>query len=122
MSDSIWYGELRASKGNTIVIRDSELPAASKGRIYLYNTVREAIIEYDESIVSPKLFPLDNEQIKQAESEFKAGWESARKQLLSKNGKSSPSSEPETPTKNNKSIEKDLLPSDEDVSDDDDDE
>jgi hypothetical protein len=121
MSDTIWYGELRASKGNTIVIRDSELPAASKGRIYLYNTTREIIIEYDESIVSSKLFPLDDNQKQQAEIEFKQGWEAARKQLLGKSGRSNAFTDTETPSKSKKTIENDLLPNDDDESDDDDD-
>ena len=83
----VWYGELRSKRGSTIVIRDDELPAAAQGRIYLYNTEREAMVLYDEAIVSDKLFELDAEQQKTFEKQFKSGWEEAKKQLCKVNGK-----------------------------------
>lgn len=119
MSDNfgtgVWYGELRATKGNTIVIRDDQLPEANKGRIYLYNTDRDAIIQYDEAIVCPKLFALDDEQKKAAEAKYNASWEAARKQLIRAHGK------PSAHAENKKSITDDLLPSDDDDGMDDDD-
>ena len=57
-----------AARGNIIVIKDVQLPKANNGRIYLYNTQRGAFVEYDESIVSPKLFELDPEQTKEAKN------------------------------------------------------
>jgi hypothetical protein len=104
----VWYGELRASKGNTIVIRDDQLPEANKGRVYLYNTDRDAIIQYDETIVCEKLFPLDEAAQKEAESKFKSSWEAARKQLVRSQARSSSQSE------SKKSMASDLLPSDDD--------
>ena len=83
----VLYGEIRSKRGNTIVIRDDKLPAAAQGRIYLYNTEREAMIQYDEAIVSDKLFELDAEQQKKVEKQFKSGWEAAKKQLCKVNGK-----------------------------------
>lgn len=85
---AVWYGELRTKRGNTVVIRDDELPPAASGRIYLYNTEREAMVEYDKTIVSDKLFELEAEQQEQAEKQYKSGWEAARKQLTKANGKS----------------------------------
>lgn len=87
---SVWYGELRTKRGNTIVIRDDELPLAAQGRIYLYNTERESLVQYDPIIVSDKLFELDAEQRKQAENQFKSGWEAAKQQLSKANGKPPP--------------------------------
>ncbi|MBT3504965.1 MAG: hypothetical protein HN475_04250 [Piscirickettsiaceae bacterium] len=84
---SDWYGELRSTRGNTIVIRDSKLSPPAQGRIYLYNTERQAIVQYDEKIVSDKLFELDSEQKKQAKKQFYAGWKAAKIQLLKGNGK-----------------------------------
>jgi hypothetical protein len=86
---STWY-ELRTKRGNTIVLRDTELPAANKGRIYLFNTDRGAIVEYDETIVSDKLFPISEQQQEQAESEFGKTWKEQRFQFLKAHGKRSP--------------------------------
>jgi hypothetical protein len=82
ISTTVWYGELRASKGNAIIIRDPQLPVADRGRVYLYNTERDAIIQYDEAIVAPKLFPLDAQQRKVAEARFKASWQKALAQFM----------------------------------------
>lgn len=83
----VWY-ELRSKRGNTIVIRDDKLLPTVEGRIYLYNTEREALVQYDEAIVSEKLFELDLEQYQKVEKQFKPGWEEAKIQLLKDNGKS----------------------------------
>lgn len=82
-----WYGEIRAARGNIIVIKDALLPKANNGRIYLYNTQRSAFVEYDESIVSPKLFELDAEKSKEAKMQFQADWEVAYKQFIRSHGK-----------------------------------
>lgn len=112
----VWYGELRATRGNTIVIRDDQLPEPNKGRIYLYNTERDAIIQYDDAIVCPKLFPLDAQQQKDAESKYSASWEAARKQLVRAHGK------PSAHAEGKKSVTDDLYPTDDDdVIDEDDD-
>lgn len=112
----VWYGELRATKGNTTVIRDDELPEANKGRIYLYNTERDAIIQYDENIVCEKLFPLDAEQAAQAKAEYQSQWEAAKKALVGRSRK--PSANQETPAK---AAVAELLPTDDDDTLDDDD-
>jgi len=81
-----WYGELRTQKANITVIRDSRLPTANKGRIYLYNCDRDAIIEYDETIVTPKLFPLSKDAEKRAKSEHDKAWQVAQKKFLRAHG------------------------------------
>ena len=77
-----WYGELRTQRGNTIIIRDDQLPAANKGRIYLYNSERDAIIEYDEAIVTPKLFPLSEEDQARAQAEYDKSWQAVQKKFI----------------------------------------
>jgi len=85
-----WYGELRTQKGNTIIIRDDQLPSAPTGRMYLYNATRDAIIEYDETIVGPKLFPLDKDQQIKAEADFGQTWLAAKELFLQLHGKGMP--------------------------------
>ncbi|MGI2258916.1 hypothetical protein [Shewanella sp. GXUN23E] len=83
----VWIGELRTSRGNTVVIHDNQLPDASSGRIYLYNTDRKAIVEYVEEIVRPNLHELDEAAIKAAESAFSADWKRVRAEFLGKRPK-----------------------------------
>ncbi|BDM63217.1 hypothetical protein NFHSH190041_06690 [Shewanella sp. NFH-SH190041] len=80
----IWFGELRTSRGNTVVIHDNQLPDASVGRIFLYNTDRNAIVEYVEEIVKPNLYELDEAAIKAAETKFGVAWKMARADFLGK--------------------------------------
>lgn len=77
-----WYGEIQSTKGNILVIRDSELPAANKGRMYLYNVERDALVEYDEAIVSPKLVELGEEERQLVQAKHQKSWEAARKQFI----------------------------------------
>ncbi|MGL5360118.1 MAG: hypothetical protein ACRDBI_10460 [Shewanella sp.] len=80
----VWYGELRTSKGNAIVVHDNQLPDASPGRIYLYNTERDALVEYVEDIVKVNLYDLDEAALKAAEAKFSGAWKAARAQFMSK--------------------------------------
>ncbi|MGL6124792.1 MAG: hypothetical protein ACRC1W_17765 [Shewanella sp.] len=80
----VWYGELRTSKGNAIVVHDNQLPDASPGRVYLYNADRDAIIEYVEDIVKVNLYDLDEAALKAAETKCGGAWKAARAQFMSK--------------------------------------
>lgn len=80
----LWVGELRTARGNTVVIHDGQLPEASKGRIYLFNTVRNVIIEYVEDIVKVNLHDLDEAQTKAALAEFGDAWQAARAEFMAK--------------------------------------
>ncbi|AQS38072.1 hypothetical protein Sps_02925 [Shewanella psychrophila] len=80
----VWYGELRTARGNVIVIHDKQFPEAQAGRIYLYNAVRDTIIEYAEEIVSGNLHDLDKARIKAAEDTYGAAWDSARSEFMEK--------------------------------------
>ena len=93
-NSAAWF-ELRTQRGNTIVMKDDELPAATKGRIYLFNTERGAIVEYDPTIVSPKLFELDDAAQANAEAQFGSAWLQARKEIMKKHGKQTSSDDDE---------------------------
>jgi hypothetical protein len=80
----IWFGELRTSKANAIVVHDNQLPDASLGRIYLYNTIRNTIVEYVENIVKVNLHDLDDEQTKAAIVEYNDAWKAARDEFMLK--------------------------------------
>lgn len=111
-----WYGEIQSSRGNIMVIRDNQLPPANKGRMYLYNVDRDAVIEYDETIVTPKLVELSEEDKQQVKAKHTKAWEAARKQFVRAHTKTS------TTTTNRKTESSlDLLPTDDDDTSDDDD-
>ena len=80
----LWVGELRTAKGNAIVIHDNQLPSASPGRIYMFHTVRNTIVEFVEDIVKVNLHDLDDEQIKAAMAEFGDAWKAARAEFMLK--------------------------------------
>tara|TARA_R110001583_G_scaffold22377_9_gene84048 strand:+ start:9565 stop:9999 length:435 start_codon:yes stop_codon:yes gene_type:complete len=108
----LWFGELRTSQGNTIVIHDNQLPEASSGRIFLYNTIRNKIVEYVEEIVKVNLHDLDDGQKKAALSEFGDAWKAARNEFMLKHQlKVDASKVPDTkpPRKVNKVVEPDEL-------------
>ena len=81
---AVWYGELRASRGNAIVIHDKQFPEASAGRIYLYNAERDSIIEYAEEIVKNNLHDLDKKAAKAAEETYGSAWNATRTQFMQK--------------------------------------
>ncbi|WP_299797274.1 hypothetical protein [uncultured Shewanella sp.] len=81
---AVWYGELRTSRGNAIVIHDKQFPEASAGRIYLYNAERDSIIEYAEEIVKNNLHDLNEEATKAAEDTYGKAWNAARAEFMKK--------------------------------------
>ena len=83
----VWIGELRTARGNTIVIFDKAIPDASPGRVYLFNTQRNAIVEYVEDIVKPNLHELDADAAKQAEAEHGSAWQIVKAEFLGKRPK-----------------------------------
>jgi hypothetical protein len=95
-NSAAWF-ELRTQRGNSIIVKDDELPLGSKGRIYLFNTERDAMVEYDPAIVVPKLFELDEAQLSEAKSKYSKAFKEARKQLLKKLSKYSQTTSDENP-------------------------
>ncbi|MBV7317398.1 hypothetical protein [Shewanella sp. NIFS-20-20] len=80
----VWFGELRTARGTSVVVHDNQLPDASPGRIYLFNTQRNAIIEYVEDIVKVNLHDLDGAALAAAQDEFGAAWKAARDVFMQK--------------------------------------
>ncbi|MCL1057387.1 hypothetical protein L2729_05180 [Shewanella gelidimarina] len=80
----VWYGELITSRGNTVVIYDTQFPEAPAGRVYFYNTTRDAIIEYEEGIVKPHLHELSAAALATAEANYGAAWNVAREAFMEK--------------------------------------
>ncbi|MCL1144120.1 hypothetical protein [Shewanella gaetbuli] len=80
----LWIGELRTARGNTVVFYDGQLPDASPGRVYLFNTVRKTIVEYVEDIVKVNLHDLDDAQAKSALDQFGEDWKSVRSEFMEK--------------------------------------
>jgi|GEM_PF-934955 len=81
---AVWYGELRTSRGNAIVIHDKQFPQASAERIYLYNAERNSIIEYAEEIVKNNLHDLDKEAVKVAKEIYGSAWNATRSEFMQK--------------------------------------
>ncbi|MFT5788753.1 MAG: hypothetical protein ACI8SJ_000860 [Shewanella sp.] len=81
---SVWYGELRTSRGNTVVIYDKQFPETTAGRVYFYNAVRDVIIEYAEEIVTPNLHELTGAALATAEANYGAAWNIAREAFMEK--------------------------------------
>lgn len=50
-----WFGYLDSPKGKTLVVRNSLVDAENKKSIFLYNTQRDALVEYSREIIEPKL-------------------------------------------------------------------
>jgi hypothetical protein len=73
---STWYGKLSAKNKDIIVIYDNRV-IASKGRVSFYHTGRKEIVEFVEDIVKKNLHDLTDEELKEAEKEYKKEWNAA---------------------------------------------
>ncbi|WP_144212406.1 hypothetical protein [Shewanella donghaensis] len=109
----VWFGELRTTRGTSIVIHDNQLPDASPGRIYLYNVSRNTIGEYVEDIVKANLHELTTDQVKTSKAEHEAAWIAARAEFLAKHQahmelSSVPDSAPPSKSKKSEPIDKGL--------------
>ncbi|MGL4476251.1 MAG: hypothetical protein ACRCT7_17630 [Shewanella sp.] len=80
----VWFGELRTSRGNSVVVHDNQLPDASPGRIYLFNAQRNTIIEYVEDIVKVNLYELEGDALSAAQTQYGAAWKEARAAFMVK--------------------------------------
>ena len=78
-----WFGMLQSSKGDAVMIWDSILPTASTGKVFLYNTRKDSLIEYVEELVRPKLRDLSKDELHDAQSEFGDRWSDVRAQFES---------------------------------------
>jgi hypothetical protein len=92
-SDEAWFGELRTSAGNTVVVFHRDIARASSGRVYLYNTSRGSIIEYVEELVKSKLFDLEGDELESARKKYEKPWKAAKKEFLDAQAKKFKASE-----------------------------
>ena len=63
-------------------MRDDSLPEALAGRMYLYNSDREKIIEYVESIVTKKLRELSEKELSELNPTLAKNYLAERKEFL----------------------------------------
>ena len=77
-----WFGMLQSKKGNAVVIWDSVLPKAEKGKVLLFNTSKDALVEYVEEIVQPKLRDLTGKEQSDANAQFGERWQSIRQEYV----------------------------------------
>ena len=73
-----WFGELRTSAGNSVVVYDGTLPSPPSGRVLLYNVDRGDFIQYVTEIVKNKLFELEGDELENALKLHKKNWKTAR--------------------------------------------
>ncbi len=108
---SLWYGSLKTSKSNSIVIFDPSLPSAPTGKVFLFNSQRDDFVQYVEDIVSKNLHDLDADELKEAQNKYSAAFKKAQRNFLAKHSKPEPS---DTPVKNGLLDEQTLSELDED--------
>ena len=73
---------LQSKKGDAVVIWDSVLPKAEKGKVFLFNTSKDALVEYVEKIVQPKLRDLTGKEQSEASAQFGDRWQSVRQEFV----------------------------------------
>ena len=87
--EGTWYGLLQSRKyGNMVVIWDAVLPYAGKGKIFLYNTEKDKVIEYVEAIVRPKLRELRKKELEEASCKYNYRWEQVKSAYVPAENKS----------------------------------
>lgn len=80
-----WFGELRTSAGNSVVIYDGNLPSPPSGRVLLYNVDRGDFLQYVLHIVKDKLFDLEGSELDDAMKLHQKNWKKARDKYLQSN-------------------------------------
>lgn len=52
-----WFGYLETAMGKTLVVRNALVDSENKNTVFLYNSQRDALVEYSREIIEPKLVP-----------------------------------------------------------------
>jgi hypothetical protein len=91
----IWYGYLDAGAKSTPVLMDPKLDTANPSTLYLYNLKRDKILEYQRTIIEPKLRELNGKESDLAE-QLKKAFNKARKDFAPR--RSSSKAIADTPT------------------------
>lgn len=77
----VWYGKLTIDSKDTPVIFDPQLTPSIKGCIYLYNSERDAIVQYTWTIVQKLLADVDKSEKAAIKKSLDAKWRAARKRF-----------------------------------------
>lgn len=71
--EELWYGFLEAGDRSTPVARDPKLTTGNPDTVYMYNLLRNEIIEYKRAIAEPKLRELtsgEGDKLKELKAAF----------------------------------------------------
>ncbi len=127
MSDnSLWFGFLEAGDKSTAVIIDHGLNTGKPDTVYIFNQSRGKILEYNRSIVEPKLRELSSQdadtkaELKNAYLQVRAGFEPRASRVLDIPERGARTTEAEQPKENDSKEELDLVSvgSDDEIEDD----
>lgn len=77
----VWYGKLKVGSETTPVVYDPLITPSIKGCIYLYNSDRDAIVQYTWDIVKGLLEDLDKNEKGTLKKSLDAKWKVARKKF-----------------------------------------
>jgi hypothetical protein len=80
-SKVVWYGKLKVGSKETPVLYDPQIVPSIKGCIYLYNSERDAIVQYTWNIVQGLLVDLDKAEKVTVKKAIDAKWKAARKKF-----------------------------------------
>ena len=85
-----WWGMLESRKGDSVVVWDSVLPKGATGKVLLYNTSKDALVEYVEEIVQSRLRDLTAAENRDARAQFDPAWNEVRSQYVEPEPEESP--------------------------------
>jgi hypothetical protein len=75
----VWYGKLKLDTKATPVVYDPLITPSIKGCIYLYNSDRDAIVQYTWKIVQDLLVDVDKAEKAAIKKAIDPKWKAARK-------------------------------------------
>ncbi len=82
----VWYGKLKIDSKVIPVIYDPLILPSIKGCIYLYNSERDAIVQYAWNIVKDLLVDVDKVEKSTLKKAIDAKWKAARKKFTKGTG------------------------------------
>jgi hypothetical protein len=77
----VWYGKLKIDAKGIPVVFDPLISPSIKGCIYLYNSERDAIVQYAWNIVKDLLVDVDKAEKATMKKAIDAKWKAARKKF-----------------------------------------
>ena len=108
----IWYGYLDAGEKSTPIVMDRRLITGNPQTIYLYNFSRQEFVEYNRTVVEPKLRALRKDE-NSVLVDLKSGFSEAKKAFKPRGAKSAKPEDGESTVASRKKTKDDAA--DEDV-------